>query len=86
MQQALKPPPRTAGAGIIPSELFDKFDLAALDEPAPTLDVRLAGEALTPLAHGLSVGRERRGRLRDACGSCVPPTQINWRARFGSAV
>lgn len=69
----MKPPPRTAGAGIIAAELFGEFDFAALDEAAPALDVRLAGEALTPLAHGLSVGRERRGRLRDACGSCEPP-------------
>lgn len=67
----MKLPPRTAGAGIIPSELFSEFDLAALDEPAPALDVRLAGIALTPLGCGLR--RERKRRLRDACVPCEPP-------------
>jgi len=50
-QQFFKSAPRTAGAGIVTAQLLDEFDLAALDEPAPALDVRLAGEAVTPLAY-----------------------------------
>jgi hypothetical protein len=85
MQQALKPVSRTAGARILPAELFREFDLAALDEAAPAPDARLAGEALTPLAHGLSLGSKRRGRLRDACGTWVPPVlRGRWAAEAGA--
>jgi len=52
---------------------FGEFDLAALDEAAPAFDMRLAGRALTPLAHGLSAGRERKRRLRGVCAPCASP-------------
>lgn len=53
---------RPARAWIIPPELFEQFDLAALDGALAPLDLRLAGEALTPFRGPLERTGVRRGR------------------------
>ena len=64
-QQRLKSLPRTARARVVAPELFEQFDLAALDRARAPLDARLAGEALTPFAGPLeSWGRCRGFRNR----------------------
>jgi len=71
-QQRLKSFPRTAGARVIPPELFEQFDLAALDRPLASFDpdwplavFDSARVALTPLAGPLESSGRGRGSSRN---------------------
>jgi hypothetical protein len=48
MQQRLKSVPRTARAGIVPTEFFDQLDVT-MDEAQTALHMRFGGIAPPPL-------------------------------------
>jgi hypothetical protein len=58
MQQRLKSPPGTARAGVVATELLEKFLVAAHDAVA-TLDASLGREALSALTRDLESTRLR---------------------------
>jgi hypothetical protein len=66
MQHFLKPFSRTAGAGIVASQLFEQFFVTMYDAQA-TFDLGFGGEALAPFAHDLKTPARFQIHCRVVC-------------------